>query len=70
MQNVQKKKRRYGWYVAAFLILLVINIRVAAGIGSTFERAVDGLVGIALLIGAVFLALDFFQVLGTDKGRE
>jgi hypothetical protein len=68
MQNLQKKKKWFGWAVAAFLVWLVMNIRVAAGISSTFERAVDGLVGIMLLLAVVFLALDYFQVIG--KGKE
>jgi hypothetical protein len=60
MQNLNKKKKMSGWIMAAFVIWLVMNIRVAAGIGTIFERAVDGLVGVTLLVIAVFLALDFF----------
>ena len=67
MQNLKKKKRMGGWITAAFLVWLVMNIRVAAGIGSTFERAVDGLVGVTLLVGAVFLTLDFFDLIGKRR---
>ena len=70
MQNTPEKKR-YGWVTtAAFVIWFIINIRVAIGVGSTFERAVDGLVGIALLFAAVFLALDFFQLIGKEEGKS
>lgn len=63
MWNPDKKKKKGGWITIAVLVWFVMNIRVSIGIGSTFERAVDGLVGIALLVAAVFLALEFFGVL-------
>ena len=69
MQNLNKKKKWGGLITVAFLIWFVFNIRVAAGIGSTFERAIDGMVGIALLVGVVFLVLDFFNVIGQGKGQ-
>ena len=68
MQNFNKKKKWGGLITVAFLVWLVFNIRVAAGIGSIFERAVDGMVGIALLVAVVFLVLDFFNLIG--KGKE
>lgn len=68
MQNSKKNKILSGLITAVFFIWFIMNIRVAAGIGSTFERAVDGIVGIALLVAAVFLTLDFFQVIG--KAQE
>ncbi|MCL7488646.1 MAG: hypothetical protein M8357_10790 [Desulfobulbaceae bacterium] len=67
MQNLNKKKKMGGWIMAAFVVWLVMNIRVAAGIGTIFERAVDGLVGITLLVIAVFLALDFFGLTGKKR---
>ena len=67
MQDQQVKKKRLGWAAAAFLVWLIMNIRVAAGIGSTFERAVDGLVGVALILGFIYLTLDFFQIIGGDS---
>lgn len=63
MWNPEKKKKTGGWITVAVLVWFIMNIRVSIGIGSTFERAVDGLVGIALLVAAVFLALEFFGVL-------
>ncbi len=66
MRNARKNCKRGGWLAAAFLVWFVMNVRVEAGIGTTFERAVDGLVGMALLVAAVFIALDYFQVIGKD----
>lgn len=63
MQNANKKKKVGGWITVGVLVWFVMNIRVAIGIGTIFERAIDGLVGIALLVAAVFLALEFFGVL-------
>ncbi len=65
MQNAKKRKWG-GWIAAVLFIWFIMNVRVAAGIGSTFERAVDGLVGIGLLVAVVFLAMDFLQ----DTGRK
>lgn len=70
MQNNSRKKIPVSLVGAVLLVWLVMNIRVAAGIGSTFERAVDGFVGMILLIGAVFIALDFFQLIGDGKNES
>ena len=70
MQNSNKKKKWGGLLTVAFLFWFVCNIRVAAGIGTTFERAIDGMVGISLLVGVVFLVLDFFNVIGKDKEEK
>lgn len=67
MQNMKKKRSRLVWITCALFVLIVINIRVAAGISSTFERAIDGISGIALLMAAVYFGLDFFQLIGNDK---
>ena len=67
MQNNPKKNIYCGLGVAVLVVWLVMNVRVAAGIGSTFERAVDGLVGVGLVVAAVFLALEFFHVIGEEK---
>jgi hypothetical protein len=60
---MEGKKRKTGfiWAGAGFAVWLIINIRVAAGLGTTFERAVDGLVGGVVLLAAIFLAVRFFQ---------
>ena len=67
MQDLQKKSRRFRWLPFVFFVWLIMNIRVEAGISSTYERALDGLVGIVLILAAVFVALDFFQIIEKDK---
>lgn len=67
MLNLQRKKKGNGLITAGFLVWLVMNIRVAIGIATPLERALDGLVGIVLLFGAVFLGLNFFGMLGKNK---
>ena len=68
MQDLKKKKKWGGLITAAFFVWFVMNIRVAAGIGTTFERAMDGLVGITFLVAVVFVAVEFFQVIKKDQG--
>ncbi len=70
MQNIEKKKCRSGWLMLVFIVWFIMNVRVAAGISSTFERAIDGMVGIAVLLAAVFLALDFFEIIGKKRNDE
>lgn len=61
---MQKKKNTSWMWVVAIIIWLVINIRVEAGIGSAFERAVDGLAGAVLLLSiAYYVASRFFGYL-------
>lgn len=56
------KFRKWGT-VAAFLVPVwfVMNVRVELGVATTFERALDGLVGMTLLVTSVFLAMVFYQ---------
>ena len=70
MVNYNRKQSRSVWYLLCFVLWLVINIRVEAGIGTVFERAVDGLVGVVVLLISIVLALRFFNddQDGTRKG--
>lgn len=61
MVNYNRKQSRSVWYLLCFVVWLVINIRVEAGIGTVFERAVDGLVGVVVLLISIVLALRFFS---------
>lgn len=72
MVNYNRKQSRSVWYLPCFIIWLVINIRVEAGISTVFERAVDGLVGILVLLISIVLALRFFNEDqdGTQKGAR
>jgi hypothetical protein len=51
------------------LVWLIINLRVAAGVASPFERTLDGLVAGTILLIAVFWAVSFF-FLPNKKNRE
>lgn len=55
------KQTHSGLFLVIFLVWLVMNIRVAAGFATTFERALDGLAGGLVLLIAVFAALRFFK---------
>lgn len=46
--------------LACFIGWLIINIRVEAGVATAFERVLDGLVGGAVLLASIFLAVRFF----------
>ncbi len=61
MKNDGKCQSGCVWVSVGFIIWLIINIRVEAGMGTSFERAVDGIVGGAVLLTAIFLALRFFE---------
>ena len=60
MGSRNRGQTRSSWALACFVIWLIINIRVAAGMATVFERALDGLVGGLVLLGSIFLALRFF----------
>ena len=64
MQNGKKKKCQSIWILVCFIVWLVINIRVEAGMGTSFERAIDGLVGGVVLLVSIFFALRFFSCIG------
>jgi hypothetical protein len=61
MTNNGKCRSGCIWAVLGVVVWLIINIRVEAGIGTPFERAVDGIVGGALLLTVIFLAWRFFD---------
>jgi len=70
MQNGRINQRRSIWFLACFIIWLIINVRVEAGIGSSFERAVDGLVGGVFLLAVIFYTLRFFRCIGDAGTKE
>lgn len=67
LNSPDRNNKRLGLYFAIFLVWFIMNVRVAAGIGTTFERAIDGLVGVALLLAVIFLALEFFGLIRKDE---
>lgn len=65
-----EKKQPSVWVVIVFFFWLIINIRVEAGLASTFERAIDGIVGGALLLSLIFFALRFIKCKGLDCEKK
>jgi hypothetical protein len=47
----------------ALLVFFIINFRVEAGIATVLERMLDGLVGIAVLLGLLYVGARFFGFL-------
>lgn len=64
MTTCERKQPVSVWMIVVFIIWLIINIRVEAGIAGAFERAVDGVVGGALLLTIIFQAMRFFKCSG------
>ncbi|MFZ5798106.1 MAG: hypothetical protein ACYCYR_03725 [Desulfobulbaceae bacterium] len=69
MIKYNRNQSRSLWYLLCFVAWLIINIRVEAGVGTIFERAVDGLVGGVVLLVSIFLALRFFNDDGNGAGK-
>lgn len=61
MGSLKRNQSRSIWYLLCFIGWLIMNIRVEAGIGTVFERTLDGLVGGVVLLVSIFLALRFFS---------
>jgi len=70
VNNREKNRSKFIWAGVGFALWLIINIRVAAGMGTPFERAVDGLVGGAVLLIAIFLSLKYFKCDRYDCGNS
>ncbi|GBE12214.1 hypothetical protein BMS3Bbin14_01297 [bacterium BMS3Bbin14] len=62
MKTRRKKRISAGWIIIVFLAWLVVNIRVAAGMATLFERALDGIVGGGVLLVSIFMAVKFFKL--------
>ena len=65
MANYCCSNKRSSWWSLVIIICFIINIRVEAGIATTFERMLDGLfAGTVLFVLIFFLArlLNFIQV--------
>ena len=65
-----EKKQPSVWVVVVFILWLIINIRVEAGLASSLERTLDGIVGGALLLVLIFLGLSFFKSQGLISEKD
>jgi hypothetical protein len=63
------KKTSY-WSVGAVLVCLIINIRVAAGFATLFERIVDGSVALSLFLMMLYIGARFFNLIERRKTFE
>lgn len=70
MEYGKKKQSRSVIWLACFLVWLIINIRVETGMGTSLERAIDGLVGGAVLLISIFFALRFFRCIENGRGKK
>ena len=62
-------KKCSTWLPVALLIYFVINFRVEAGIATSFERALDGLVGGVVLLLLLYVGARFFKIIN-PAGRK
>lgn len=70
MKTHRKNRISAGWSIVVFLAWLVVNIRVAAGMATNFERALDGIVGGVVLLVSIFMAVRFFKLPDPPDDRE
>ncbi len=61
VNNCCSQKRSSCWSLS-ILIYFIINLRVEAGIATTFERALDGLVGGVVLLLLLYINARFFKI--------
>ena len=70
MTMYKKKQPAAVLMIITFVFLLIVNIRVEAGVGSVVERALDGIVGGVVLFSTVFFALRFFKYKDRESDKE
>jgi len=70
MTMYEKKQPVSVWVILVFIFWLIVNIRVEAGLASTMERTIDGIVGGALLLTVIFFALRFFKCDGLSCAEK
>ena len=70
MTMYKKKQPAAVLMIITFVFLLIVNIRVEAGVGSVVERALDGIVGGVVLFSIVFFALRFFKYKDRESDKE
>ena len=63
-------KKGSTWCPVIILLYFVINIRVEAGIATSFERALDGLVGGAVLLVLLYIGARFFKILNPVDSKD
>ncbi len=67
--KIDQSNKAILWLLAG-IVWFVVNIRVAAGIGSMTERAFDGLVGGVVLLVSIYYGCRFFGLLNDAADRD
>lgn len=62
-------KKGSTWCPVVILVYFVINIRVEAGIATSFERALDGLIGGAVLLVLIYISARFFKIVNPADSK-
>ena len=70
MSKFCNSKKGSTWCPVIILVYFVINIRVEAGIATSFERALDGLVGGAVLLMLIYIGARFFKILTPADSKK
>ena len=70
MTNCCGSKKCSAWLPLAILVYFIINFRVEAGVATSFERALDGLVGGAVLLVLLYFGARFFKLLNPEGQRD
>jgi len=70
MTNYCGSKKCSAWLPLAILVYFVINFRVEAGVATSFERGLDGLVGGVVLLVLLYLGARFFKLLNPADKKD
>ena len=70
MKDCCGSKKCSVWVPIALLVYFIINIRVEAGMATSFERALDGLVGGLVLLVLLYAGARFFKLINPKCTKE
>ena len=70
MTNCCGSKKCSVWLPLAVLVYFIINFRVEAGLATSFERALDGLVGGVVLLVLIYISARFFKILNPADSKD
>lgn len=63
-------KKGSTWCLVVILLFFFINLRVEAGVATSFERALDGLVGGVVLLVLIYISARFFKILNPADSKD
>ena len=62
-------KKCATWKPLVIIVYFIMNFRVEAGIATTFERCLDGLVGGVVLMLLIYISARFFNLIEVADGK-